>query len=149
MSIFKFLRDAQYGLRGVRVGEASNPGPHNLVFRRIRRASNASTVPPTVVDVTSTEVESNMAATHLLTDVDGTESVASLGFLNTFEYSRPGWTLLRVMVRTMTRVRLVRQGHPRFMRSAIQNKRRPSPIWPLQSFSWVHKHCVEVCRVWT
>ena len=37
MSIFKFLRDAQYGLRGVRVGEAINPGPHNLVFRRIRR----------------------------------------------------------------------------------------------------------------
>ena len=85
MNIFKFLRDAQYGLRGVRVGEASNPGPHNLVFRRIRRASTASTVPPTVVDVTSTEVESTMPATHLLTDVDGTESVASSGFLNMFE----------------------------------------------------------------
>ena len=85
MNIFKFLRDAQYGLRGVRVGEASNPGPHNLVFRRIRRASTATTVPPTVVDVTSTEVESNMPGTHLLTDVDGSESVASSGFLNMFE----------------------------------------------------------------
>ena len=59
------------------MGEVSDPGPHNLVFRRTRRASTASTVPPTVVDLTSTEVESNMPATHPLTDVDGTESVAS------------------------------------------------------------------------
>ena len=51
------------------------------MFRRIRRASTASTVPPTVVDVPSTEVESNMPATHPLTDVDLTESVASSGFL--------------------------------------------------------------------
>ena len=79
MSIFKVPRDAQYGLRGVRVGEASNPGPHNLVFRRTRRAN---TVPPTVVDLTSAEVESNVPATHPLTEVDGTESAASSGFLN-------------------------------------------------------------------
>ena len=89
MSIFKFLRDAQYGLRGVRVGEVGYPGPHNLVFRWTRRVSTASTVLPTVVDVTSTE-ESNMPATHPLTNVNGTDSVASSVFLNMFEADRGG-----------------------------------------------------------
>ena len=70
------------------MGEAGNPGPHNMVFRWTRRASIANTVPPIVVDVTSTEVESNMPATHLVIDMDGTESVASSGFLNIFEGSR-------------------------------------------------------------
>ena len=44
----------------------------------------AATVPPIVVDLTNTEVESHVPA-HLLTDVDGTESAASSGFLNMFE----------------------------------------------------------------
>ena len=52
------------------MGEAGNP--------------RAGTVRPTVVDLTNTEVESHVPA-HLLTDVDGTESAASSGFLNMFE----------------------------------------------------------------
>ena len=90
------------------MGEGSNPGPHNLMFRRTRRVSTA---PPTLMDLTNTP----------LTDVDWTESAASSGFLNVFErdfdvYSRPGWTLQTVMVGMITRVRLAKQGHPWFIR---------------------------------
>ena len=72
-------REAKYGLRGVRLGEASNPGPNCLVFRR--RMSNIS---DTVVDLTGTAVDSQAPATHLLTDSEGIDSIASSGFLNMF-----------------------------------------------------------------
>ena len=73
-------RDAMYGLRGVRVGEASNPGPRTLFFRRRRHDPDG--VSGIVVDPTSTMVDS-VPETHLMTG-DGSESGASSGFLNTF-----------------------------------------------------------------
>ena len=74
-------RDAVYGLRGVRVGEASNPGPRTLFFRR--RRHDLDGVSGTVVDPTSTIVDS-VPETHVMTDSDGSESGASSGFLNMF-----------------------------------------------------------------
>ena len=70
-----------YGLRGVRVGEASNPGPRTLFFRR--RRHDLDGVSGTVVDPTSTMVDS-VPETHVMTDSDGSESGASSGFLNMF-----------------------------------------------------------------
>ena len=118
-------------MREVRVGEA-------LVFRRTRRAN---TVPPTVLDLTSTAVESDVPATHpfFCTDVDETESAASSGTGSRCRHSRPGNDDESASCQT---------GHPRFMRSVIQTKRRPSPILPPQSFSWEHKLMIDLVEVW-
>ena len=76
------FREAKYGLRGVRLGEASNPCPHCLVFRRRHQGRSVSS--DAVVDLTGTAVDSDAVARHLLTDSEGTESIASSGFLNMF-----------------------------------------------------------------
>ena len=47
------------------VKPVSDPGPHNLVHRPIRRANTGSTVPPTLVDVTSTECRSKLGTQSL------------------------------------------------------------------------------------
>ena len=74
-------RDATYGLRRVRVGEASNPGPRNLfvVLGWVPVIERA-----TVGDPSNTMVGSSTPETHLLTDSDDTESVASSGFVRMF-----------------------------------------------------------------
>ena len=63
------------------MGEASNPGPRNL-FLRQSRAVRGSPIESTAVDPTTTV--SSMPETHLLTDSDDGESVASSGFLRMF-----------------------------------------------------------------
>ena len=80
----EIVREARYGLRGARVGEASNPGP--LIFRWPRRARSAVIESETVVQPTSTMIDSEMPETHRLTDSDGTGNIASSGFLNVFTH---------------------------------------------------------------
>ena len=130
------------------------PGPHNLVFRRIRRASIASTVPPIVVDVTSTEVESNVPATHFLTDVDGTESVASSGFLNMFERDLDVEAFPTRIDAPDTDAEnddesASCQTGSSEVHEVSNSEQEAESNLAIQSFSWAHNHCVVVCRVWT
>ena len=41
---------ARYGLRGVRLGEASHPGPPKLVLRGVPRQNSSQVVDPTLLD---------------------------------------------------------------------------------------------------
>ena len=72
-------------LRGeVSVGEASNLGNRNLIFRRPRRARSAVLESDRMVEPSNTMIDSEIPETHRLTESDGTESIASSGFLNMF-----------------------------------------------------------------
>ena len=75
-------RDSFNGLRGVQVGEASNPGPRNLFLRRSRAVRASPAIESTAIDHNTTV--GSMPKTHLLTDSDDVEGVASSGFLRMF-----------------------------------------------------------------
>ena len=68
----------------VAVGEASNPGNRNLIFRRRRRARSAVVESDRMVELANTVDDSEILEAHRLTESDGTESIASSGFLNMF-----------------------------------------------------------------
>ena len=68
----------------VSVGEASNPANRNLIFRRPRRARSAVLESDRMVEPANTMINSEILETHRLTESDGTESIASSGFLNIF-----------------------------------------------------------------
>ena len=70
------------GCAEIRVGEASNPGPRNLSLRQSRAVRASPAIESTAVDPTTTV--GSMPETHLLTDSDDVESVASSGFLRMF-----------------------------------------------------------------
>ena len=61
-----------------------NLGNRNLIFRRPRRARSAVVDGDRMVEPGNTVVDSEIFQTHRLTESDGTESIASSGFLNMF-----------------------------------------------------------------
>ena len=71
------------------------------------------------------------------------ESAASSGFLNMFEHDLDVEAFpTRIDGGNDDKSVSCQTGASKVHEVAFQNKMRPSPIWPPQSFSWVYEQCV-------
>ena len=76
--------DVQNRFSALREDSEVSVGPSNVIFRRPRRARSAFVESDRMVEPANTVVDSEILQTHRLTESDGTESIASSGFLNMF-----------------------------------------------------------------